>query len=49
MNWPAAAPAPGSSFGHAVHLPLLRRVAGSTVEFSGSWLRNAAPHPDQFS
>jgi len=29
--------------------PFWRRVAGSTVEFSGSRLRNAAPHPDQFS
>jgi hypothetical protein len=27
--------------------PFWRRVAGSTVEFSGSRLRNAAPHPDQ--
>jgi hypothetical protein len=25
--------------------PFWRRVAGSTVEFSGSRLRNAAPHP----
>jgi hypothetical protein len=24
-----------------------RRVANSTVEFSGSRLRNAAPHPEQ--
>jgi hypothetical protein len=29
--------------------PFWRRVANSTVEFSGSRLRNAAPHPDQFS
>jgi hypothetical protein len=28
--------------------PFWRRVANSTVEFSGSRLRNAAPHPDQF-
>jgi hypothetical protein len=28
--------------------PFWRRVAGSTVGFSGSRLRNAAPHPDQF-
>jgi hypothetical protein len=27
--------------------PFWRRVVGSTVEFSGSRLRNAAPHPDQ--
>jgi hypothetical protein len=27
--------------------PFWRRVAGSTVEFSGSRLRNAAPQPDQ--
>jgi hypothetical protein len=27
--------------------PFWRRVAESTVEFSGSRLRNAAPHPDQ--
>jgi hypothetical protein len=27
--------------------PFWRRVAGSTVEFSGSRLHNAAPHPDQ--
>jgi hypothetical protein len=29
--------------------PFWRRVADSTVEFSGSRLRNAAPHPDQFT
>jgi hypothetical protein len=28
--------------------PFWRRVAGSTVGFSGSRLRNAAPHPGQF-
>jgi hypothetical protein len=28
--------------------PFWRRVAESTVEFSGSRLRNAAPHPQQF-
>jgi len=28
--------------------PFWRRVANSTVEFSGSRLRNAARHPDQF-
>jgi hypothetical protein len=28
--------------------PFWRRVANSTVEFSGSRLRNSAPHPDQF-
>jgi hypothetical protein len=28
--------------------PFWRRVAGSTVEFSGSRLRNSAPHPDRF-
>jgi hypothetical protein len=28
--------------------PFWRRVADSTVEFSGSRLRNAAPHPDRF-
>jgi uncharacterized protein DUF6886 len=28
--------------------PFWRRVASSTVGFSGSRLRNAAPHPDQF-
>jgi hypothetical protein len=28
--------------------PFWRRVTDSTVEFSGSRLRNAAPHPDQF-
>jgi hypothetical protein len=28
--------------------PFWRRVAGSTVAFSGSRLRNAAPHPDRF-
>jgi Family of unknown function (DUF6886) len=28
--------------------PFWRRVAGSTVEFSGSRLRNSARHPDQF-
>jgi hypothetical protein len=27
--------------------PFWRQVTGSTVEFSGSRLRNAAPHPDQ--
>jgi hypothetical protein len=27
--------------------PFWRRVANSTVEFSGSRLRNAGPHPDQ--
>jgi hypothetical protein len=27
--------------------PFWRRVANSTVEFSGSRLRNSAPHPDQ--
>ena len=27
--------------------PFWRRVAGSTLEFSGSRLRNAAPHPEQ--
>jgi hypothetical protein len=27
--------------------PFWRRVVGSTVEFSGSRLRNAAPHPEQ--
>ncbi len=27
--------------------PFWRRVAASTLEFSGSRLRNAAPHPDQ--
>jgi hypothetical protein len=27
--------------------PFWRRASGSTVEFSGSRLRNAAPHPDQ--
>jgi hypothetical protein len=29
--------------------PFWRRVANSTVGFSGSRLRNAAPHPDQFA
>lgn len=29
--------------------PFWRRVADSTVEFSGCRLRNAAPHPDQLS
>jgi hypothetical protein len=29
--------------------PFWRRVANSSVEYSGSRLRNAAPHPDQFS
>jgi hypothetical protein len=29
--------------------PFWRRVADSTVEFSGCRLRNAAPHPLQFS
>jgi hypothetical protein len=29
--------------------PFWRRVASSTVEFSGSRLRNAAPHPEQFT
>jgi hypothetical protein len=28
--------------------PFWRRVADSTVEFSGSRLRNAAPHPERF-
>ena len=28
--------------------PFWRRVVDSTVEFSGSRLRNTAPHPDQF-
>ena len=28
--------------------PFWRRVAGSTVGFSGSRLRNSAPHPDRF-
>jgi hypothetical protein len=28
--------------------PFWRRVANSTVAFSGSRLRNSAPHPDQF-
>jgi hypothetical protein len=28
--------------------PFWRRVASSTVEFSGSRLRNSAPHPDRF-
>jgi len=28
--------------------PFWRRVTNSTVEFSGSRLRNSAPHPDQF-
>ena len=28
--------------------PFWRRVTASTVEFSGSRLRNAAPHPDRF-
>jgi hypothetical protein len=28
--------------------PLWRRITNSTVEFSGSRLRNSAPHPDQF-
>jgi Family of unknown function (DUF6886) len=28
--------------------PFWRRVADSTVEFSGSRLRNTAPHPDRF-
>lgn len=28
--------------------PFWRRVVSSTVEFSGSRLRNTAPHPDQF-
>jgi hypothetical protein len=23
-------------------------IANSTVGFSGSWLRNSAPHPDRF-
>lgn len=27
--------------------PFWQRVANSTLEFSGSRLRNAAPHPDQ--
>lgn len=29
--------------------PFWRRVAGSTVEFSGSRLRNAVPHPEKLS
>lgn len=29
--------------------PFWRQVVGSTVEFSGSHLRNAAPHPDQLT
>ena len=29
--------------------PFWRRVANSTVEYSGSRLRNAAPHPDQLA
>jgi hypothetical protein len=29
--------------------PFWRRATGSTVEFSGSRLRNTAPHPEQFS
>jgi Family of unknown function (DUF6886) len=28
--------------------PFWRRVVNSTVEFSGSRLRNTAPHPDRF-
>jgi hypothetical protein len=28
--------------------PFWRRVVNSTVEFSGSRLRNSAPHPDRF-
>ena len=28
--------------------PFWRRVTGSTVGFSGSRLRNSAPHPEQF-
>jgi hypothetical protein len=28
--------------------PFWRRVTESTVEFSGSRLRNTAPHPDRF-
>ncbi len=28
--------------------PFWRQVANSTIEYSGSRLRNAAPHPDQF-
>jgi hypothetical protein len=28
--------------------PFWQRVTGSTVEFSGSRLRNTAPHPDRF-
>jgi hypothetical protein len=28
--------------------PFWRRVVSSTVEFSGSRLRNSAPHPDRF-
>ena len=28
--------------------PFWRRVTNSTVEFSGSRLRNTAPHPDRF-
>jgi len=29
--------------------PFWRRVTNSTVEFSGSRLRNTAPHPDRFA
>jgi hypothetical protein len=29
--------------------PFWRRVSNSTVEYSGSRLRNAASHPDQFT
>jgi hypothetical protein len=29
--------------------PFWRRVANSTVEYSGSRIRNAAPHPEQFT
>jgi hypothetical protein len=29
--------------------PFWRQVTGSTIEFSGSRLRNTAPHPQQFS
>jgi len=29
--------------------PFWRRVAGSTVEFSGCRLRNAGPHPERLA
>jgi hypothetical protein len=41
-----ARPRPDRASGHAVDLAVWRRVVGSTVEFSGSRLRNTAPHPD---